>query len=57
MTESDWDDWLLRAIESADPDGVALWYLGCNGFVLKSSGGTTLLIDPYLGTTRRGRCG
>ncbi len=50
MTESDWDDWLLRAIESADPDGVALWYLGCNGFVLKSSGGTTLLIDPYLGT-------
>ncbi len=47
---SDWGDWLVRAIEEADPAGVALWYLGCNGFVLKSSGGTTLFIDPYLGT-------
>jgi L-ascorbate 6-phosphate lactonase len=47
--ESDWSDWLLRAVEDADPDGLALWYLGCNGFVLKSSGGTTVFIDPYLG--------
>jgi L-ascorbate 6-phosphate lactonase len=47
---SDWGDWLPRAVENADPDGVALWYLGCNGFVLKSSSGTTLFIDPYLGT-------
>lgn len=47
---SDWGDWLPRAIESATPDGLALWYLGCNGFVLKSAGGTTLFIDPYLGT-------
>jgi L-ascorbate 6-phosphate lactonase len=48
--QSDWDDWLLRAIESATPETVAVWYLGCNGFVLKGSDGTTLFIDPYLGT-------
>jgi L-ascorbate 6-phosphate lactonase len=47
---SDWGDWLPRAVEEADPDGLRLWYLGCNGFVLKSSDGTTLFIDPYLGT-------
>ncbi|MFC7072098.1 MBL fold metallo-hydrolase [Halovenus rubra] len=47
---SDWGDWIPRAVEDADPDGIRLWYLGCNGFVLKSSGGTTLFIDPYLGT-------
>ncbi len=49
MVESDWGDWLVRAIEFAEPDGVAVWYLGCNGFVLKGSGGTTLFVDPYLG--------
>lgn len=47
--ESDWDDWLLRAVEDADPDGLAIWYLGCNGFILKSADGTTVFIDPYLG--------
>ncbi|WP_267163365.1 MBL fold metallo-hydrolase [Halovenus salina] len=47
---SDWGDWLPRAVEAADPDGLRLWYLGCNGFVLKSAGGTTVYIDPYLGT-------
>lgn len=47
---SDWGDWLPRAVEDADPDTVAVWYLGCNGFVLKGSEGTTLFIDPYLGT-------
>ncbi|PSP99903.1 MBL fold metallo-hydrolase [Halobacteriales archaeon QS_4_69_31] len=50
MVESDWGDWLVRAIEDADPDGVAVWYLGCNGFVLKADDGTTVFIDPYLGT-------
>ncbi|ELY42376.1 MBL fold metallo-hydrolase [Natronorubrum sulfidifaciens] len=49
MVESDWEDWLVRDIEDADPDGVAVWYLGCNGFVLKGSDGTTIYIDPYLG--------
>jgi len=50
MTRSDWGEWLPRAVESADPDSVAVWYLGCNGFILKGSGGTTVAIDPYLGT-------
>jgi len=48
--DSDWGDWLPRAIADADPDGLAVWYLGCNGFALKSSSGTTLFVDPYLGT-------
>jgi L-ascorbate 6-phosphate lactonase len=47
---SDWGDWLPRAVEDADPDGLAVWYLGCNGFILKSSSGTTVFIDPYLDT-------
>jgi L-ascorbate 6-phosphate lactonase len=49
MVHSDWDDWLVREIADADPAGVALWYLGCNGFAL-TDGKTTLFIDPYLGT-------
>ncbi|GAD52961.1 putative Zn-dependent hydrolase [Halarchaeum acidiphilum MH1-52-1] len=48
--ESDWGDWLPRAVADADPDGVDAWYLGCNGFVLKASDGTTVFVDPYLGT-------
>ena len=47
---SDWSDWLPRAVEAASPSGVAVWYLGCNGFVLKAAEGTTLFVDPYLGT-------
>ena len=50
MVASDWGDWLVREIEQADPDTVGVWYLGCNGFVLKGSGGTTVFVDPYLGT-------
>ncbi|MFB6118515.1 MBL fold metallo-hydrolase [Halosegnis sp.] len=46
---SDWGDWLPRAVADASPDGVAVWYLGCNGFILKASDGTTLFIDPYCG--------
>jgi L-ascorbate 6-phosphate lactonase len=47
---SDWGEWLPAAVADASPEGVALWYLGCNGFVLKADDGTTVLIDPYLGT-------
>lgn len=47
---SDWDDWLPLSIADATPEGVAIWYLGCNGFALKGARGTTLFIDPYLGT-------
>ena len=46
---SDWGDWLPREVADADPDGIAVWYLGCNGFVLKAEE-TTVFIDPYLGT-------
>ena len=47
---SDWGEWLPRAIERAEPDDLAVWYLGCNGFVSKSAAGTTVFVDPYLGT-------
>jgi L-ascorbate 6-phosphate lactonase len=49
MVHSDWGEWLPRAVEDADPDGVAIWYLGCNGFVLKADDGTTVFVDPYVG--------
>ncbi|MFB6266956.1 MAG: MBL fold metallo-hydrolase [Halodesulfurarchaeum sp.] len=47
---SDWGDWLPTAIAEAEPDGLDLWYLGCNGIALKAADGTTVFIDPYLGT-------
>jgi len=50
MVHSDWGDWLVRAVEAADPERLAVWYLGCNGFVLKAGDGTTLFVDPYCGT-------
>jgi len=49
LGESDWGDWLPTAVADADPDTVAIWYLGCNGFVLKGREGTTLFVDPYCG--------
>jgi len=58
MTDSDWSDWLPRAVADADPDTVALWYLGCNGFAIKGSGalfsGSTRTSGP---ATRRARSG
>ncbi|WP_254538051.1 MBL fold metallo-hydrolase [Halomarina litorea] len=50
QVHSDWGDWLPRAVEESDPDGLRVWYLGCNGFVVKASDGTVVYIDPYLGT-------
>ena len=47
---STWGAWLPEAVAAASPDGLACWYLGCNGFILKASDGTTVFIDPYLGT-------
>ena len=49
MTVSDWGDWLPKAVQAAAPETVSVWYLGCNGFVIKGSEGTTLWIDPYVG--------
>lgn len=48
MVHSTWGDWLVREIEAAEPDGLAVWYLGCNGVVLRTAE-TTVYIDPYLG--------
>lgn len=50
MIEPTWNDWFVREeIEGTDPDGLSIWYLGCNGFVLRTAE-TTLYIDPYFGT-------
>jgi L-ascorbate 6-phosphate lactonase len=47
MVHSTWDDWLVeQEIEATEPDGLAVWYLGCNGFVLRSPE-ATVYIDPY----------
>jgi L-ascorbate 6-phosphate lactonase len=48
MVHSTWSDWLVSEIESAAVDGMSLWYLGCNGFVVRSPE-ATLYIDPYFG--------
>jgi len=49
MVHSNWDDWFVRdEIEGADVEGMTLWYLGCNGFVVRTPE-TTLYIDPYFG--------
>jgi len=47
MIHSTWGDWFVRdEVEEGVPDELSLWYLGCNGFVLRSPE-TTLYIDPY----------
>ena len=49
MVHSTWGDWFVREeVEGAAVDGAAAWYLGCNGFVLRSAE-TTLYVDPYFG--------
>ena len=47
---SDWGAWLPQRIADTEPNGVQLWYLGCNGIALKAADGTTVFVDPYLGT-------
>lgn len=49
MPQSDWGDWLPNEIAATTPSSITLWYLGCNGVVLKAADGTTVFIDPYLG--------
>jgi len=49
MVHATWGDWLVRSeIEAANPDGVSLWFLGCNGFVIRSPE-VTVYVDPYFG--------
>ncbi len=49
MVHSTWGDWFVsREVEAVEPSGVSVWYLGCNGFVVRSAE-TTLYVDPYFG--------
>lgn len=49
MAKSTWGEWFIHEeLEAVTPSGVSVWYLGCNGFVLRSAT-TTLYIDPYFG--------
>lgn len=50
MVAVTWGDWFVRdEIERSTPDGLSVWYLGCNGFVIRSPT-TTIYLDPYFGT-------
>ncbi|MFC6724937.1 MBL fold metallo-hydrolase [Halobium palmae] len=49
MVHSTWGDWLVRdEIEAADPEGLSVWFLGCNGYVLRTAE-ATIYLDPYFG--------
>jgi len=49
MIHSTWGKAFLKEeIEATDPDGLSMWYLGCNGIVVRSPE-TTLYIDPFFG--------
>lgn len=49
MIVSDWSDWFLCVVELVDFEMVVIWYLGCNGFVIKGSEGMMLFVDLYVG--------
>lgn len=49
MVSSDWGNWFLpNELELVEPEGLSIWFIGCNGFVLRSSE-STIYIDPYFG--------
>lgn len=52
---STWEPWFVEShIEDADVETLSVWYLGCNGFVIRTDA-TTIYIDPYFGSgTNRG---
>jgi L-ascorbate 6-phosphate lactonase len=35
--------------------GIAIWFLGQNGWIVKSPGKTVIAVDPYLSDARKGR--
>ena len=50
MITSTWSDWFVREeVEDADPSGLSVWFLGCNGFIVRTAE-TTIYVDPYFGT-------
>lgn len=49
MIHSTWGETFLKEeIEATEPDGLSMWYLGCNGVVIRSPE-TTLYLDPFFG--------
>lgn len=49
MVHSTWGDTFLKEeIEAVEPEGMRIWYLGCNGFVVRTPE-TTLYLDPFFG--------
>lgn len=48
MIHSNWGDWFIESVEAVTPDGLMTWYLGCNGFIVRSPE-TTIYIDPFFG--------
>lgn len=47
MVHSTWGTWFVDdEVEAATDPGLSVWYLGCNGFVLRTPE-TTVYIDPY----------
>lgn len=49
MVHATWGDWFVREeLEAVEPTGLSVWYLGCNGFALRSAE-TTAYLDPYFG--------
>ncbi|MEJ8572000.1 MBL fold metallo-hydrolase [Microbaculum marinum] len=48
---------LMQDIDAFDVParGIAIWFLGQNGWVIKSPGGTTIAVDPYLSDINAGR--
>jgi L-ascorbate 6-phosphate lactonase len=48
---------LMEKIAAFDvpESGIALWFLGQSGWIVKSPGGTVIVIDPYLSDANKGR--
>ena len=52
MTCSTWGTWFIHdEVEAVTPDGLSIWFIGCNGFILRTAT-TTVYVDPYLGRGR-----
>jgi L-ascorbate 6-phosphate lactonase len=46
MIAPTWSEWFVRdEVEGTEPSGLSIWYLGCNGFVLRTAEATVYL-DP-----------
>lgn len=48
MIRATWNEWFIEEVEQTAVNGLTVWYLGANGFILKTAE-TTVYIDPYFG--------